>query len=439
MTETYADVVAWLYALEASGGVDLKLHRVRRALRQLGNPESEFRSVHVAGTNGKGSVAAMVRAVLSAQGYRVGLYTSPHLLNLTERVQIGDVAIAEDSLVNVVQEVRAAQTKCEVQLTFFEFMTVAAFLYFARERLDVAVVEVGLGGRFDATNVIVPEVAVITSVDLDHQEFLGDTPESIAGEKAGIVKPGCPLVVGKLLPQASRVVSEVARQTGAQVYESGRQFRVTDTVGFGFEGMGLELDNVRLALRGAHQKENAALAVAAVRLLANSLPVSDDALRRGLETARWPGRLEVFGSAPMVVVDAAHNPAGMRTLVAELPALVGDRRVHLLFGALRDKDWRPMIGLLWPLVDEATVTTIMPPRGEDAKVLAAEFRRYCRVRTVPDPARAFAQTLAAATPESAIVVTGSIFLVAAVYEQCLAAKGGAGAGGDSATVSPAGV
>jgi dihydrofolate synthase/folylpolyglutamate synthase len=420
MRETYADMVEWLYALEVSKGVDLKLDRVRRVLQQLGHPEATFRAVHLAGTNGKGSVAAMTHAILSAQGYRVGLYTSPHLRSLTERIQIGSTNIPQDCLLQLVQEVRGAQAAVGVELTFFEFMTVTAFLHFSRQDLDVAIVEVGLGGRFDATNVITPDVAVITSVDLDHQEFLGDSQASIAAEKAGVAKPGRPLVVGKLSLEALRVVKTTAGDVGAQVYELDRHFSVTGSTGFGFEGLGVSLENVALALRGAHQRQNAALAVAAVRLLAPSLDVSAEAIQRGLQTARWPGRLEVFGSAPMVVLDAAHNPAGMKTLVAELPAIVKDRRVHVVFGAVRDKDWRQMIALIAPLADEATVTTVLPPRGESASALATGFQQFCKVHCVEDPIQAFRQTLEAATRDSAVVVTGSIFLIGDIYERCLA-------------------
>src|SRR5574337_1347627 len=204
----YADVLASLYRLEAARGMDFKLERVTLALKSLGDPHRRFAAIHIAGTNGKGSVAAMLHAICCAAGYRVGLYTSPHLVSFTERIRVGTEMISEEEVVTLARDIRGAATVRGIDLTFFEFVTVMAFLHFARCGIDLAIVEVGLGGRLDATNVLDPEVTVITSIGLDHQEFLGSTLASVAYEKAGIIKPGTPVVVGNVPPEADGVIDE---------------------------------------------------------------------------------------------------------------------------------------------------------------------------------------------------------------------------------------
>src|SRR5579862_3788185 len=259
----YADVLAALYRLEAAKGMDFKLERVALALKNLGNPQRDFAAIHVAGTNGKGSVAAMLQAMFDAGGYRAGLYTSPHLLRFTERVRIGNQEITQDAVVGLAREIHAAATLRGIELTFFEFVTVMAFLHFARERIDLAVIEVGLGGRLDATNVIDPAVTVITTIGLDHQEFLGDTLASIAAEKAGIVKPQRPLVVGRLGPEAARIVMQAAATENAPAVWLGRDFAVQGNETVAFEGLGRPIDGLSIGLQGSYQHDNAATAVAA--------------------------------------------------------------------------------------------------------------------------------------------------------------------------------
>lgn len=411
----YTEVLASLYRLEAAKGMDFKLERVALALKNLGNPHRRVPAVHVAGTNGKGSVAAMLHAIFSAAGYRVGLYTSPHLVSFTERIRIADARIQEEEVVELAHEIHAAATVHGIDLTFFEFVTVMAFLQFARRGAELAVIEVGLGGRLDATNVVDPEVAVITTIGLDHQEFLGDTLQSIAAEKAGIIKAGRPVVIGPIPPVADGIFHATAAQRHAPLYRAGSDFALTAESHFRFDEMAFDVDGLRVGLRGRHQCDNAATALAAAAVLRSTFPFGSDALRHGLATVRWPGRLEVVQDAPLVILDGAHNLDGMLTLAAELPGVTGNRPLHLLFGVMRDKRWEPMIDAIAPLIASATVTSILPPRGESPEALAQAFRPHCPVRTVSNAPAALEQLLACVGPDEAVLVTGSLFLIGAIY------------------------
>ncbi len=422
-TSEYAEILTWLYTLEAAKGMDFKLERVALALKSLGEPHKQFAAIHIAGTNGKGSVAAMLHAMLSAGGYRVGLYTSPHLVSLTERIRVGAEEIGEAAVVALAREIRTAATVRGIDLTFFEFVTVMAFLHFARSGVELAVVEVGLGGRLDATNVVDPAVAVITGIGLDHQEFLGDTLGSVAREKAGIIKPGCRVVIGRVPNEARAVLQHAVDDCGADAQWAGRDFSVGGAPRFRFTGWAEVVDDVELALRGAYQRENAAVAIAAAMRVRDRFPISSAHLRRGLATVRWPGRLDVVQSAPLVVLDGAHNVDGITALVRELPAVVGRRRVHLLFAVMCDKRWQPMVETLAPHAASATVTTILPPRGADPDVLAPVFARFCPTSIVSEPVDGFDRLRQSVSGDDAIVATGSLFLLGAIYPSVLRRRG----------------
>ena len=414
-SKEYTEVLTWLYGLEAAKGMDFKLERVALALKALGDPHKAFAAVLIAGTNGKGSVAAMLHSIFLAAGYRVGLYTSPHLVHFTERIRIGAEEVAPGEVVQLVHAVRAAATVRGIDLTFFEFVTVMAFLHFARCGVDLAVVEVGLGGRLDATNTLNPEVTVITNIGLDHTEFLGTTLASVAGEKAGLIKPGRPVIVGTVAAEAREVLARTAAARGARAYWYGRDYAVVGERPFGFTGMGCEISALTVPLRGAHQRENAAIAVAAALQLRHAFGFSNDALRRGLAAVRWPGRLEIVQASPLVVLDGAHNADGINVVVRELPDIVGERRVHLLFAVMRDKVWPPMVGALAPMVSTVTVSTVLPPRGEAPEVLARAFACYCPTRIGSQPRVALEMLLDSVASADAILVTGSLFLIGAIY------------------------
>ncbi|HVO24699.1 MAG TPA: folylpolyglutamate synthase/dihydrofolate synthase family protein [Candidatus Margulisiibacteriota bacterium] len=422
-TTEYTRVVSSLYALEAAKGMDFKLERVALALRNLGDPQARFVAVHIAGTNGKGSVAAMLHAILDAAGHRVGLYTSPHLVSFTERIRVGAASIAEDEVVALAREIHSAATVRGIELTFFEFVTVMAFLHFARRAVDVAVVEVGLGGRLDATNVLDAAVAVITTIGLDHQEFLGDTIESIAREKAGIMKAGRPVIIGNVCDPARRVLAATAAAVGAPVRWLGRDFSWSADGALRYRGFGGALENLVLPLRGHHQRDNAATAIAAAMQLREQFRIQDAAIQRGIAQVQWPARLEVVQARPLVVLDGAHNADGVAALVQELPAIVGGRAVHMLFGVMRDKSWQPMVETLAPHVARVTVVAALPPRGEDPEVLAKAFARYCPVSVAASPLQGLLDLLQNIGDNHAILVTGSLFLVGAVLPHFLSRHG----------------
>jgi dihydrofolate synthase/folylpolyglutamate synthase len=415
--DRYRRLLDDLYALEAAKGIDYTLDRVHAACAAIGSPERRFATFHVAGTNGKGSTAAVLEAALRRAGYRVGLYTSPHLVDFPERIRVGGRMIGEAEIVERVDDLRRRLTAVGITPTFFELVTLLAFDVFARREVEVAVVEVGLGGRLDATNVVAPAVTVITSIARDHEEYLGSSLEAIAAEKAGILKPGVPAVIGRVDPPALDVLLEHARAAGAPVALLGRAFTVEDDGGaFAFGGGGVRWRGLTLALRGRFQRDNAAAALMALRAVASRWPVAESAVRAALAEVRWPGRFDVVSEAPLVVLDGAHNPAATAALRAEMARELGDRRVQLVFGVMHDKDWGAMVETLRPLVRKAIVTRPPLARSLDPRALAAAFGPGVPVRVEPEPAAAVAAARdGAAADDDVILVTGSLFLVGAVY------------------------
>lgn len=412
---SYERAIAWLYGLEAAKGMDFKLERVELALASLGDPQRAYPCIHVAGTNGKGSVAAMCEAVLRAAGYRTGLYISPHLVRFTERIRVGAEEISPEQVVALVDEIRRAATSRGIDLTFFEFVTVMAFLHFARRGIEAAVIEVGLGGRLDATNVVEPEVAVITTIGLDHQEYLGNSLEQIAAEKAGILKPGRPVVIGRLPEVAERVVAALAREKECALRRLGPDFSLSPQGSADYRGSALALDGLEIALQGRHQRDNAAVAIAALEAARARLPVDEDAIRKGLATTVWPGRLEVLAGPPTVVLDGAHNLDGVKVLAEEVRALAAGRRIRLLFAVMRDKDWEPMVHSLAEIASDVTVTTVFPPRGEAPQRVAAAFARSRPTVVAPDPLQGLSRLMAEGSGDDLVLVAGSLFLIGAVY------------------------
>jgi dihydrofolate synthase/folylpolyglutamate synthase len=409
---------------------DLKLDRMKALLRRLGDPQDRFRIVHVAGSKGKGSTAALLAAVLRRAGYRTGLFTSPHLTRVEERVQVDGASITPDELAAVMSEIREAvgDQTASTTPTFFEIATALGFLHFVRRRVDVAVVEVGLGGRFDSTNVCRPLVSVITSISFDHTQQLGNTLARIAREKAGIIKPGRPVVSGVTAPEARRVIEEVARRRGAALGQLGVDCRYTtepgrvtnDPDGRGDRRARLKVETgwrswpaLELGLLGDHQAANAAVAVACVeRLLAEGLHLPDDAVAAGLAGVNWPARLEVVGRRPLVVLDCAHNVASAQALADTLGASFPPGRRLLVFAGSGDKDLAGMVRVLAPHFAHAFLTGFSSPRAVPPDRLAELFAQDGRlpVSVHPDPRAAWQAARAAATPDDLVCVTGSVFL-----------------------------
>jgi len=420
---TIAETLDWLYHLEVSRGWDLKLESVREALTRLGSPERAFPSLHVAGTNGKGSTAAFAHSVLSRRGLRVGLFTSPHLEDFRERIRIGSDWIGKDSVVALAAELREVLEGSGVELTFFELTTVMAFLHFARAAVDAAVVEVGLGGRLDATNVLVPRATAVTTIGFDHERYLGTTLAAIAAEKAGIFKPGVPAIVGRVGDEARTVLEAVAAERGSPLRLFGRDFRA-DRVAAGFDYHGRRtIRAIRPGLAGEFQIDNAATAIAALEEGGWLDDVDDDTVRGGIGQVHWPGRLEIVREHPRVILDGAHNPAGVEALVRELPGLAESRRIHLLFGVLADKRWPEMAQRLGRAVSDAAVVPVRERRSEDPARVAEVLARFVPT-VVESDARACVRRWIGdrACRDDVILVAGSLFLVGDVRGALVGAR-----------------
>lgn len=418
----YPDSVEYLYALgNEMRSAKLGLDAMRALLQEIGNPQRRYSVVHVAGTNGKGSTCAMIASALQASGAHTGLYTSPHLLEPTERIRIGGIDITREAFVQSFDVVhRAAESLLargllEAHPSYFETITAMAFWAFAQAGVEWAVVEVGLGGRLDATNVVEPALTVITPVDYDHERWLGNSIESIAAEKAGIIKPGIPLLVSTQRPEALAVIRARAADLGAPFHRSDdwRQEDIEihpDGVRFtmrrdgGFAGAGTL--QVACPLRGAFQAENTRVAAAALDLLG----IPPQVIRQGIEHVRWPGRIERVSSRPDVFLDGAHNPAGCAALAGFLRSIKGDRRLWLVFGVMRDKAVSEMTSHLFPLADELILTAPQQPRALRPEALATEAGDG-RVTLAESMPQAW-QIVRAAAPDDIIVIAGSLFLVA---------------------------
>ena len=424
--DEYSETLENIYNLRG-GVIDLRLDRMKSALALFDHPENQFRSLHIAGTNGKGSTAAMLHRILFLAGYRTALYTSPHLVSFTERMRIGDEEISREEVVSLANEVRHRTGAAGVALTFFEFITVMAFVYFARSRVDVAVVEVGLGGRLDATNLITPLVSVITTISKDHEAYLGPDEISIGREKGGVIKPGVPVVCGKVANEVAHLLGEIARERRAPAYFLGRDFSffLKNDGCFDYTGIKQYFSELNVALRGRHQRANAALVLATLELAQESLPVDDAVIRQGLETVHWAGRLEVMLEEPLVMLDGAHNPEGVRALVDELSAARERQKIKLLFATMADKDWQIMLRALMPVVDEVVFTRVAMERSADPHELAQNVSAPATRRVIPDSRAALRALVDEAQPDDMIVVAGSLYLLGEVrplLEEIAAAK-----------------
>jgi dihydrofolate synthase/folylpolyglutamate synthase len=391
----YPDSVRFLYALgNEIKTAKLGLDRIRAVLASLGDPQNSFRSIHVAGTNGKGSTCAMIDAGLRTAGIRTGLYTSPHIVEPTERIVIDGMPVTPQQFERAFDAVH--KVAGEPHPTYFETVTAMAFWLFREMQVEIAVVETGLGGRLDATNIVNPVLTVITPIDYDHEAYLGGTIEAIAAEKAGILKPGVPAVFARQRPDAQLVLDHRASELSIPV-EYTRDFPVTD---LHITARGSEFSGLKCPLAGEHQVENAIAAALALE----SLGVSPN----GIENAVWPGRLEQISPNPDIILDGAHNPAGARALAAYLERFYQHRKLWMIYGAMRDKAVDEIAGILFPLASELILTA-----PDNARALRPEalLEIAGRGQVFPNLSAALSHVRAAASEEDAIVITGSLFLV----------------------------
>ncbi len=412
---TPQEALAFFTRLNPSG-IKLGLERVREALAALGHPERRYPALHVAGTNGKGSTCAFSAAALQAAGHRVGLYTSPHLVRVNERIRVDGREIPDEELgLRILEVLERYPSALTEPMTYFEFGTVVGLWHFARVGVDVAVLEVGLGGRLDATTAASPVVTAITPVSFDHMEYLGHTLAAIAREKAGILKPGVPCVVARQEPEALAAIVRRAGEVGAPLRGEGGDFagEARPDGSLAYRGPSWSLEGLAVALRGPHQRQNAAVALACLEALqAQGMAVPLEAARAGVASARWPGRLEEVGDRPTLLLDGAHNPAGVQVLLASLRELYGGRRLHLVFGVVGDKDRGPMMRALFPHCTSVQLTPLDTPRSLAPEAYVDEARALCAdVAAWPDLDSALAAARRKAGPDDVVLCTGSLFLV----------------------------
>jgi dihydrofolate synthase/folylpolyglutamate synthase len=401
---TYPDSVQFLYALgNEMKTAKLGLERISAVLKALGDPQRAFRVVHVAGTNGKGSTCAMIEAGLRTSGIRTGLFTSPHLIEPTERIQVDGIPVSQSQFSRafaLVHEV-AGTLSLDAHPSYFETVTAMAFWLFRELGVETAVVEVGLGGRLDSTNIVEPALTVITSIDLDHQIYLGDTIEQIAAEKAGILKPGVPAIFAKQRPDAMAVLEARARELGVPVRRAEDypvQDLEIDARGSRFSVAGFA--GLECPLAGEHQAENAVTATLAL----DALGVSP----KGICEARWPGRMELVSPNPDVILDGAHNPAGARSLEKYIQRFYPHRKRWMIFGAMADKQINEIGAVLFPLADELILTAAHTTRSAPPEMLRETAGRGW---IAPELTDALGIIKTRATAEDVILITGSLFLV----------------------------
>lgn len=419
----YEEALDYIHGIYKFGS-KLGLENILYLLNLMGNPHQGLKVIHVAGTNGKGSTCSYISSVLAAQGYKVGLYTSPYLEEFTERIRVNGVNIPKEELAEITafvkEKVEEMLSRGKNHPTEFEVVTAIGFEYFQREAVDYLVLEVGLGGRGDSTNVIDnPLVSVITPIDFDHMDYLGDTLDKIAYEKAGIIKKNCPVVTYPQRPEALKVIEDVCRQLDAPLFiapvDAVEVLRYDDA-GQCFHGpYGEEkLEELRISMLGEHQIQNAVLALTALHVLekVHHVSISKEALYKGFQKANWPGRLEVMGRRPTVMIDGAHNVHGMKSLAKAIRTLYKDRRIILVMGMLGDKDVEGMLQEILPLADQVIVTKPKNPRAMEPDKLAQRISSYQKEAIKRENiGQAVEEALKLAAQEDVVIFCGSLYMI----------------------------
>ena len=424
----YAQSLGYLYGLEKFGMV-FGLAQVTRILEALGNPHKEILAIHIGGTNGKGSTAAMMASILEKEGYRVGLYTSPHLIHFTERIKVNGIEIEEEQVAALTGWMRERIEASGITgpFTFFDFTTAMALLYFSQKRVDLAILEVGLGGRLDSTNVIDPLLSVLTNVTKDHEEILGKSLLKIAGEKAGIIKKGRPLVTAATQLRVLQLFSRICRGNRSPFYRLGKDFRY-ESIGeksFHYGGIHRKLSSLQINLSGHHQIVNATTALAAMEILEDlGYPVSTEAMVGGLRDVSWPGRLEMVGLSPRVVLDGAHNPAGAQVLRESLEKEFRYDRLVLLLGIMKDKDMKSILQTLAPLADHIILSKPHMERASSPDLLLGQLGKDGnRAEVIEELRLAIEKGLSLTRPEDLFCVTGSLYTVGEARDYLLSTGG----------------
>ena len=416
--KTYDGCLKTMYGLRRFG-IKLGLSTIRKILSGLGNPHKAFRCIHIAGTNGKGSVASSLSSILYQSGYKTGLYTSPHLVRFNERIQINNRPISNKKVIGSYETIKRIHFG-KREPTFFEFTTAMALYEFASQQVDWAVIETGMGGRLDATNIIKPELSIITNVSLEHREYLGNTIAQIAEEKAGIIKKRIPVITAVRQQRAISVIKKTAADKAAPLFQMGADFRIRRNANGLFSYYGLETvwRNLQTALLGRHQADNAALALAACELLnRNGAAISQDSIRQGLIRNHWPGRLEIVSSDPFILLDGAHNLAAARNLARFLASNLAGRPLTLVIGILDDKPYEAMLACLLPIAERVILTRPKINRAlapERLHEVAEKFNLDTVI--IPDVAGAVKHAFDTSMPHGATCIAGSLYVVGEAKE-----------------------
>ncbi len=414
--DAYQKSLDYLYSLEKFGMI-FGLTQVEKILNVIGNPHRDIQTIHIGGTNGKGSTAAMMSSILQKEGYRVGLYTSPHLVRFTERIKVNGKEIEEAEVAALTESMRKEMGAAGVTppFTFFDFTTAMALLYFNQKLVDLAILEVGLGGRLDSTNVVDPLISIITNIAKDHAEVLGRTILKIAGEKGGIIKKGKPLITAAKQPQVLRLFSRICQEKGSPFFRVGKEFRYVrgEDGNFDYEGLNRKLWNIHLNLKGFHQAVNATTALGAVEVLEDlGYPVSTGAMIDGLREVDWPGRLELVSSSPRVILDGAHNPAGALVLKESLEKEFQYHHLILLVGIMKDKDIQSILHLLAPMADHIILTQPHTDRATPPALLKEALDQNGKKGEIAeDFKKAIEKGLSLTQKEDLFCITGSLYTV----------------------------
>lgn len=426
-TPSYQECLQTIYKL-GRFGIKLELDTIRDMLHRLGDPQNRFNTVHVAGTNGKGSTATYIAAILQKAGFKTGVYTSPHLVRFNERISINGQEITNDEVVKAYEAVHASDTG-KRKATYFEIATAMGFYHFAEAAVDWVVVETGMGGRFDATNVIFPKVSVITNLSIEHTEYLGKTIKALAYEKGGIIKPGIPVVTAVSQHSGLKTLSEIAKEKQADLYVYKKDFssqKARSDESYTYHGLYKRFNELRKPLPGDHQKENMSLALAACELIFKKHRASDprydlttSLVREGLSQARWPGRLEHVMKEPLVILDGAHNLHATKVLGKYLASFLKERSLTLVLGILDDKPYEKMMEFLVPLAGRVIITRAKIDRSLDPRVLKASAEKMAKgtVMVIDDVKDAVGHAVKTASKEDVICVAGSLYVVGEAKEK----------------------
>ncbi|MEC1720359.1 bifunctional folylpolyglutamate synthase/dihydrofolate synthase [Schinkia azotoformans] len=427
MNNEFNEALHWLNS-RTTFGIKPGLERMNFMLEQLGHPERRLKTVHVAGTNGKGSTVSFMCHILQEAGYIVGTFTSPYIESFNERISVDGIPISDEDFVEIVKKIKPIVEKCEATEygvpTEFEVLTVIALEYFAKVAVPyISLIETGLGGRLDSTNVITPLVSVITNIGQDHMNILGNTVEEITKEKAGIIKSGFPVVTAVEQPEAEEIIADVAKSKNSKLYRLGKEFKTIDTAlhngneVFTFQSLFNRLENLEITMKGEHQVKNVATALMAIEYLKQyfAFVIDEEHIRTGLLKTTWKGRFEKVSDKPLTFIDGAHNPEGIDTLCKTIQRYYSDKKVHIIFSALKDKPLKEMIGKLDAIADKITFTQFEFARCTEASELfelSSSANKHVNVdwkEAIESEKREIGRS-----EEEVLIITGSLYFISEV-------------------------